>query len=263
MPSSSPPIVTSRLASTASPTRSGISWPRHEKSRPAGRAVRYLNIGDPIPFGFSTPPAPSRRSRERARDGHNGYVPSPGITRGARSGGRRLDATGFPADARSRARHCRHLGGDRAGADCDRRSRATRCSCQCRRIRSTPPCSRRSARTRAITGPTRRTAGSPISTTSNRSSPRARGPWWSSTPTIRPVRCIPTPRGVRSSTWPSGTVSCCWPTRSTGTSRTKVPSGRWAASRLMPRSSPSRASRRRISLRGGAPVGWWSAGIRG
>lgn len=49
------------------------------KVEEAGRTVRYLNIGDPIPFGFRTP-APLIDAVTRAvRDGHNGYVPSAGI----------------------------------------------------------------------------------------------------------------------------------------------------------------------------------------
>jgi alanine-synthesizing transaminase len=45
----------------------------------AGRRVRYLNIGDPVQFGFA-PPAHLVEAVERAmRSGHNGYMPSPGI----------------------------------------------------------------------------------------------------------------------------------------------------------------------------------------
>jgi alanine-synthesizing transaminase len=41
--------------------------------------VRYLNIGDPVQFGFA-PPAHLVHAIERAmRDGHNGYTPSPGV----------------------------------------------------------------------------------------------------------------------------------------------------------------------------------------
>jgi len=44
-----------------------------------GRAVRYLNVGNPPPFGFG-PPAHLIDAVERAlRDGHNGYGPSPGV----------------------------------------------------------------------------------------------------------------------------------------------------------------------------------------
>ena len=45
----------------------------------AGRRVRYLNIGDPIAFGFHTPPHLIDVVARAVRDGHNGYAPSPGI----------------------------------------------------------------------------------------------------------------------------------------------------------------------------------------
>jgi alanine-synthesizing transaminase len=50
-----------------------------KKVEAAGRAVRYLNIGDPIPFGFTTPPELVEAVARAMRDGHNGYTPSPGI----------------------------------------------------------------------------------------------------------------------------------------------------------------------------------------
>jgi alanine-synthesizing transaminase len=45
----------------------------------AGTPVRYLNIGDPITFGFSTPPHLIDAVERAVRDGHNGYAPSVGI----------------------------------------------------------------------------------------------------------------------------------------------------------------------------------------
>jgi alanine-synthesizing transaminase len=50
-----------------------------KKVEAAGRTVRYLNIGDPIPFGFKTPPHLIEAVAKAMRDGHNGYTPSPGI----------------------------------------------------------------------------------------------------------------------------------------------------------------------------------------
>jgi alanine-synthesizing transaminase len=44
-----------------------------------GIRVRYLNIGDPIAFGFRTPPHLIDAVERAMRDGHNGYLPSPGI----------------------------------------------------------------------------------------------------------------------------------------------------------------------------------------
>jgi aspartate/methionine/tyrosine aminotransferase len=50
-----------------------------KKVEAAGRTVRYLNIGDPIPFGFKTPAHMLEAVEKAMRDGHNGYGPSPGI----------------------------------------------------------------------------------------------------------------------------------------------------------------------------------------
>jgi alanine-synthesizing transaminase len=51
-----------------------------KKVEAAGRKVRYLNIGDPIIFGFATPPHMIEAVERAMRDGHNGYAPSVGIT---------------------------------------------------------------------------------------------------------------------------------------------------------------------------------------
>jgi len=45
----------------------------------AGRHVRYLNIGDPVAFGFQTPPHLIEAAIKAIRDGHNGYLPSIGV----------------------------------------------------------------------------------------------------------------------------------------------------------------------------------------
>jgi alanine-synthesizing transaminase len=50
-----------------------------KKVEAAGRRVRYLNIGDPIQFGFKTPAHLVEAVDRAIRDGHNGYVPSAGI----------------------------------------------------------------------------------------------------------------------------------------------------------------------------------------
>ena len=44
-----------------------------------GTRVRYLNIGDPVAFGFQTPPHLVEAVARAMRDGHNTYMPSPGI----------------------------------------------------------------------------------------------------------------------------------------------------------------------------------------
>jgi alanine-synthesizing transaminase len=49
------------------------------KVEASGRKVRYLNIGDPITFGFQTPPHMIEAVERAMRDGDNGYAPSVGI----------------------------------------------------------------------------------------------------------------------------------------------------------------------------------------
>src|SRR5918993_2786192 len=44
-----------------------------------GLRVRYLNIGDPVAFGFQPPVHLIEAATRAMRDGHNGYLPSPGI----------------------------------------------------------------------------------------------------------------------------------------------------------------------------------------
>jgi len=62
----------------------------------AGTRVRYLNIGDPVAFGFSTP-AHMLAAVERAmREGHNGYMPSPGIPAAREAVARDYQARGVP-----------------------------------------------------------------------------------------------------------------------------------------------------------------------
>src|SRR5688572_18370462 len=49
------------------------------KVEASGKQVRYLNIGDPITFGFRTPPHMIEAVERAMLDGHNGYAPSAGI----------------------------------------------------------------------------------------------------------------------------------------------------------------------------------------
>ena len=75
-------------ASTAIPAASRISGFSYairnivteaRKVEAAGRTVRYLNIGDPVTFGFKTPRHMIEAVERAMRDGHNGYAPSVGI----------------------------------------------------------------------------------------------------------------------------------------------------------------------------------------
>jgi aspartate/methionine/tyrosine aminotransferase len=68
-----------------------------KKVEAAGRAVKYLNIGDPIPFGFKTPPHLVDAIDRAMREGHNGYTPSPGILPAREAVARDFTARGFEA----------------------------------------------------------------------------------------------------------------------------------------------------------------------
>jgi alanine-synthesizing transaminase len=76
-----------RTASTipVAPRISGFSYAirnivaEARKVEAAGRTVRYLNIGDPISFGFRTPPHMIEAAARAMREGRNGYAPSVGI----------------------------------------------------------------------------------------------------------------------------------------------------------------------------------------
>src|SRR5918993_626875 len=61
-----------------------------------GTRVRYLNIGDPVAFGFSTPSHLVSAVERAMRDGHNGYVPSPGIPVAREAVSRDYHARGVP-----------------------------------------------------------------------------------------------------------------------------------------------------------------------
>lgn len=69
------------------------------KVEATGRKVQYLNIGDPIPFGFAPPPAAVEAMMKALRDGLDGYVPSPGIPEAREAVAREWTRVGFPAVA--------------------------------------------------------------------------------------------------------------------------------------------------------------------
>jgi alanine-synthesizing transaminase len=66
------------------------------KVEAAGRVVRYLNIGDPITFGFKTPPHMIEAVERALRDGHNGYAPSVGILPAREAVAGELSRRGMP-----------------------------------------------------------------------------------------------------------------------------------------------------------------------
>lgn len=61
-----------------------------------GLKVRYLNIGDPVAFGFKTPQHLIAAAERAMRDGHNGYLPSPGIPEGREAVADDYAARGVP-----------------------------------------------------------------------------------------------------------------------------------------------------------------------
>jgi alanine-synthesizing transaminase len=69
------------------------------KVESAGKTVRYLNIGDPITFGFKTPPHMIEAVERAMRDGHNGYAPSVGILAAREAVAGELTRRGMPVTA--------------------------------------------------------------------------------------------------------------------------------------------------------------------
>jgi alanine-synthesizing transaminase len=62
----------------------------------AGKRVRYLNIGDPVAFGFHTPPHLIAAVERAMRDGHNTYGPSAGILPAREAVAAEYTRNGFP-----------------------------------------------------------------------------------------------------------------------------------------------------------------------
>ena len=65
----------------------------------AGTRVRYLNIGDPVAFGFKTPPHLVDAVARALKDGHNGYGPSAGILPAREAVAAEYTSKGFPVSA--------------------------------------------------------------------------------------------------------------------------------------------------------------------
>jgi alanine-synthesizing transaminase len=70
-----------------------------QKVEAAGTRVRYLNIGDPVAFGFKTPPHLVAAVERAMRDGHNTYGPSAGIPAAREAVAAEYTANGFPVSA--------------------------------------------------------------------------------------------------------------------------------------------------------------------
>ena len=70
-----------------------------QKVEAAGTRVRYLNIGDPVAFGFKTPEHLVAAVERALRDGHNTYGPSAGIPAAREAVAAEYTANGFPVSA--------------------------------------------------------------------------------------------------------------------------------------------------------------------
>jgi alanine-synthesizing transaminase len=68
-----------------------------QKVEASGKPVRYLNIGDPVPFGFLPPQHLVEAVMRALRDGRDGYVPSPGIPEARAAVAEEWTHLGFPA----------------------------------------------------------------------------------------------------------------------------------------------------------------------
>ncbi len=93
-PSPSAIPVASRVAGFTYAIRNIVA--EAKKVEASGRKVQYLNIGDPIPFGFRTPPELVEAVARAVRDGHNGYTPSPGIVEAREAVAADFSAHGVP-----------------------------------------------------------------------------------------------------------------------------------------------------------------------
>ena len=90
----SPIPVASRIGGFVYAIRNIVTEAR--KVEAAGRRVRYLNIGDPITFGFKTPPHLIEAVDRAMRDGQNGYAPSVGILAAREAAAAECDRRGMP-----------------------------------------------------------------------------------------------------------------------------------------------------------------------
>ena len=70
-----------------------------QKVEAAGTRVQYLNIGDPVAFGFKTPPHLIAAVERALRDDHNNYGPSAGIPAARQAVAAEYTNNGFPVSA--------------------------------------------------------------------------------------------------------------------------------------------------------------------
>jgi alanine-synthesizing transaminase len=94
---STPIPVAARLSRFSYAIRNIVVEAQRVEAR--GQHVRYLNIGDPVAFGFKTPPHLIAAVERALHDGHNGYGPSPGIALGREAVAAEYTSRGFPVSA--------------------------------------------------------------------------------------------------------------------------------------------------------------------
>jgi alanine-synthesizing transaminase len=96
-PSASPLPVAARVNHFTYAIRNIVA--EAQRVEAAGRRVRYLNIGDPVAFGFRTPPHLIAAVERALRDGQNGYGPSAGIAPARDAVAHEYSSRGFPVTA--------------------------------------------------------------------------------------------------------------------------------------------------------------------
>ena len=69
-----------------------------KKAEAEGKKIYYLNTGDPVAFGFKTPPAMVEAVERALRDGENGYGPSVGILEAREAIAAENTSRGWPID---------------------------------------------------------------------------------------------------------------------------------------------------------------------
>lgn len=97
MPASTSIHISARVRGFTYAIRNIVAEAR--KVEATGRKVRYLNIGDPIPFGFHTPPHLIAAVEKAMRDGHNGYTSSAGIESAREAVAAEYTSRGMPISA--------------------------------------------------------------------------------------------------------------------------------------------------------------------
>jgi aspartate/methionine/tyrosine aminotransferase len=91
---SQPVPVASRVSQFSYAIRNIVAEATAVEAR--GTRVRYLNIGDPVAFGFRTPEHMVEAAVRAMRDGRNGYVPSAGIPEARAAVAAEYTARGVP-----------------------------------------------------------------------------------------------------------------------------------------------------------------------